>query len=156
MPHDLRAVFSPSPRYRQTACRDKIALGLQSAADRASATKAEAELQKRLTSQLRQIQASANQKYARDPKNKPQLRAYWIGSGLAVNRATLQEAAHDILDKLAADALPGVTTEFRNGVRTTLDAWKTANENQAAASGVRHPDDEAVSRPIAHYSPLPP
>ncbi len=116
-----------------TTCRDAIAQGLQNTADRASATRQESMLQKALISQLRQVQAAANQKYARDPQNRPQLRAYWIGSGLQVNRATLHEAAHDILDKLQSDTLPGVTAEFQQALRETLTTWKAANQKQATA-----------------------
>ena len=114
-------------------CRDSIGVGVQSTADRATATREEATLRSTLIMQLRQVQAAANQKYARDPHQKPQLRAYWIGSGLAVNRASLAESSHSILEKLQTDSLPGITAEFRDEVRATRQAWIDANQRQAVA-----------------------
>ena len=114
-------------------CRDSIATGVQSSANRATATREEATYRAQLISLLRQIQASANQKYARDPHQKPQLRAYWVGSGLAVNRASLAESSHSILEKLQTDSLPGITAEFRESAHKTRQSWIDANQRQSSS-----------------------
>lgn len=82
---------------------------------------------------LQEVQKAAKQKYARS--NRPALAAYFVGKKLNGNKPNLAQVSQTILDKLATDQLPGITTAKVKALGITRKTWSGAAEAQSTATG---------------------
>ena len=77
--------------------------------------------QARLMEGLREIQAAARVKFGL--KEPLRLKTYAIGVEIDMSMFVLYSCAHLILDRAAADQLPGITPEMLAATQAKLEAW---------------------------------
>ena len=77
---------------------------------------------------MQEVQKAAKQKYART--NRIVLGDFFVGKKLNGNRPNLLQTSQTILDKLAADALPGITPAKVKKLATLRQGWNDAKTAQ--------------------------
>jgi hypothetical protein len=89
--------------------RTQLAQGVDSTSTKTTDTVAESTSEKNLMDALHEVQSAAKQKYGRSQPTA--LSAYHVNSHprMDSSRATLTQAAQNIITKLATDTLPGIT-----------------------------------------------
>jgi hypothetical protein len=99
-----------------------------------------------LVTALQEVQSAAKQKYGR--KQPEKLPHFYVGTRLNRNRATLEQTSESIINKLAAESLPGITpakvqriTELRAAY---MDANSDQSSNQSEATKKRHELEQAI------------
>ena len=78
-----------------------------------------------LLAALQEVQKAAKQKYARS--NRIALGDYFVGRKLNGNRPNLLQTSQTIINKVAADTLPGITAAKKTKLKTSRQAWIDAN-----------------------------
>ena len=112
--------------------RTKAAAALQHSTATQSATAAEGKAAHTLLAGMQEVQKAAKQKYART--NRIALGDYFVGQKLNGNRPNLLQTSQTILNKLAADTLPGITTAKVKKLGTLRQGWIDANATQTESS----------------------
>ena len=115
-----------------TACRDLATKAVQSASRKSGNTAQESAARADVQEALREIQAAANQKYARTQPAR--LAEYYVGTPLnRASRATLLQitaAVIDALDAPSAPGLPGITPEKVAALKAKRELWESSNTTQ--------------------------
>ena len=84
-----------------------------------------------LLQQLTGINSAALRKWGSTPAHKGDRDAYGIGKKLKdFSRPALETLVTGILQRIAADSLPGVTPTKIQALQSTFTAWKTADQEQ--------------------------
>src|SRR5260221_7802971 len=112
------------------AARDKATEAVVSTTARRTATVEEAGAAKALLGGLNEVQKAAKQKSART--NRIALTDYFIGGSLNGSRPNLMQTSQTILDKVAVDALPGVTPAKIKTLKAARQTWIDANMTQTS------------------------
>ena len=110
------------------AAREKVSEAVVSTTARKTATAEEKKAAEALLAGLQEVQKAAKQKYART--NRIALADYFVGHHLNGNRANLLQTSQAILDKLADDTLPGITTAKKTKLKTARQTWVDKNSEQ--------------------------
>jgi hypothetical protein len=74
---------------------------------------------------MQEVQKAAKQKYSRT--NRIALDDYFVGKQLNGNRPNLLQTSQTIINKVAADTLPGINAAKKTRLRTLRQAWIDAN-----------------------------
>jgi len=93
-------------------------------------TRMEDKAKKDLLKALREVQAAANQKYARSTTPE-KVQDYLVGTRIDDNRADLEQNSQTMIDHLATDGLPGITVEKKANLVTLRQAYIDANSDQS-------------------------
>jgi hypothetical protein len=91
-------------------------------------TESEAELMGNLVELIKEVQKRAKQKY--EAKNPTVLKDYAVGGKWYNSRALLEQTATNILGKLAADTLPGISAAKVATLQKALDDYKQVQTDQ--------------------------
>ncbi len=106
---------------------------MQSTNAKVGATELEGDAVLDLVHALQEVQAAARQKYFTSDAAK--LADYYIGQKLNETRALLEQYKQGIVEKLASDTLPGITTAKVEALDDLWDAIVTADGAQDDAQG---------------------
>jgi membrane-associated HD superfamily phosphohydrolase len=85
-----------------------------------------------LLAAMQEVQKAAKQKYART--NRIALGDFFIGRKLNGNRPNLLQTSQTIINKVAADTLPGITAAKKAKLKTLRQAWIDANATKSDSS----------------------
>ena len=91
-------------------------------------SKTELVLMKNLVELIQEVQKRAKQKY--EAKNPTVLKDYGIGAKWQNSRAILEQTATNILGKLAADTLPGISAAKIATLQKALDDYRQVQTDQ--------------------------
>ena len=115
-------------------CREIATRAVQSAARKSGMTAEESAARLALLEAIREIQAAANQKYARSQPAK--LAQFYVGTVITrSSRAMLTQivsALIDMLDSNSGETLPGITAAKVKTLKTLKTEWVGANSSQSA------------------------
>jgi len=114
-----------------SAARAKAAEALQHTANSKAATVDELKAAKALIAGMQEVQKAAKQKYART--NRMALDKYFIGKKLNGSRPNLLQTSQTILDNLAEDTLPGITSAKVKSLNALRLGWIAAKSLQTNA-----------------------
>ena len=129
----IDAPFCAQLRTELQAARALATAAVQSSAKKTGTTGAETQLKKNLVALLRQIQAKARRKHG--TKNRALLKPYGVGGKIDHSRPALVQTAHDILEQLAKDPLPGVTPAKIEAIEAALKAYEKVETTQSGDQG---------------------
>ena len=113
-----------------SAAREKVALIVNSSTARKIATAAEALAAGSLLDGLREVQKAAKQKHART--NPLALADYFVGKHLNGSRPNLLQTSQAVIEKLAADELPGFTATKVKKLKDARKVWVDTNAEHVA------------------------
>ncbi len=116
-------------------CREMIARGQRGTSGRQVASAEEQSARAELLAVIRQMQAFASQKFARDAEQRHRLADYGIGKRLGSSRAALAQQVVTLLTALEADNLPGVTPALKATLLTARESWVATSSQQSAQQG---------------------
>ncbi len=113
------------------ACQTKIARATSAQGARKDDTATESDQKTLLLQKLADIHSAALQKWSGKPAHRGDQDTYGIGQKLRdFSRPALETLVEGILQRIAADALPGVTPAKIASFQSTLAAWKSADQSQ--------------------------
>lgn len=119
----------------QTQCgqaRTKAGSAIQKTSSKTGATQDETTARKALLKVIQTVQARARQKYFfTEPAT---LGDYYIGTDrIDANRPLLEQVSQAIIDKVAADTLPGITQDVKDELAEARQDYVDANTTQTGA-----------------------
>jgi hypothetical protein len=129
---DITAAFVTEFMDDTDDARTKAADAMMHATSAKAATAKEDKAAHDLLAALQEVQKAAKQKYARS--NRIALRDYFVGQPLNGNRPNLLQTSQTIINKTAADVLPGITAAKKTKLKTLRQAWIDANATKSDSS----------------------
>ncbi len=140
---DISANFVTQFVSDTNAARNKVADTLASRTAKLNATASEKKTAHALINGLREVQKAAKQIYART--NRIALKDYLVGKPLNGSRPNLEQTSQTIINKAAADTLPGITTAKLEALRASRQTWMDAVGAQAESHAVSLTDRAELS-----------
>lgn len=132
-PHGINVAFITNILAKVTQSETCVTNAITCTDKKEGATLTEQSTKATLMTDLRIGQAAARQAYLHSQPAK--VKDYLVGERIDANRATLDQSAITITNKLNADRPAGIDTSFIVKVETDRTAWNAANALQAAELG---------------------
>lgn len=128
---EITAAFVAQLLTDTRATQAKFARVISLHGNKRDSTATESTRHEDLLRQLTALNSAALRKWGSGPVHKGDRDAYGIGKKLKdFNRPALEVLVTGILQRIAADSLPGVTPAKIASLQTTYNAWKTADQSQ--------------------------